>query len=213
MKVDTINKLVLLIDPKVDQCPVLVKRSSLTELEKDSEIKEFNDKLFEGKEAIRISRKDVFDVFKEKNELGFLLYVLYWGFPVNMHNIFAKVRNGKVALKSFVAILLSNPTALDNNNVPQKAGCGYALLSKLLYFSSAKFVVEGKKVPFAILDSRVTKSINCMEGIEFESLKRSLRKTDVYKRCKAYSAELFRLANGNPNEIERWEYVLWLLGG
>ena len=116
MKVDTINKLVLLIDPKVDQCPVLVKRSSLTELEKDSEIKEFNDKLFEGKEAIRISRKDVFDVFKEKNELGFLLYVLYWGFPVNMHNIFAKVRNGKVALKSFVAILLSNPTALDNNN-------------------------------------------------------------------------------------------------
>jgi len=155
MNIENYKTLILNL-PVKQQC-FTTKRKTWRKAEKEIDwLVNLNNKLFDNKETLNISRQDIFDSKSSIREL--ILKTVYWGYPNGMRgehfiNIIKKIQ----PLEIFLDDLRSkeNLTEIDFKNVSQAfkniSGLGLSTYSKLLYFLGIKF--NGN--PCLILDQRL----------------------------------------------------------
>ncbi len=117
---------------------------------------DLNDKLFDNKEALNISRQDIFNSNNSIREL--ILKTIYWGYTSGMRgnnfvNILQNIHTLETAFRNLKG--KENLTSIDFNDLTKAmknvSGLGLSTYSKLLYFLDIKFDDN----PCLILDQRL----------------------------------------------------------
>ena len=166
---ETLLTIARTVHPITDQSSVLVRRSSLANMEnKNSVAFMLNSSFFGDAGSLHISRQDVFDA-RNGDMTQFLLKALYWGFPTNSHGICSKVIENWETILSLTENLLTHPSISSVDYVEtiypviqQCKGVGMGFFSKLFYF--ANLTIDDDKC--IILDSFVYKGLERVQGFE-----------------------------------------------
>ena len=161
-------------DPMVDQSPIRVKRQSLINLEeRNTTARDNNAMLFLNRDEISISRQDIFSINAKDNIDQFIVSVLYWGFPTNMHGICRKVFESYSVIRDLTLKILNQPNVTleyyQEDIYPIIARCygvKMAFFSKLFYF--CRMSING--IPCLILDSFVYKGLGCVDDAQIKQI-------------------------------------------
>ncbi len=209
--IERIRALIHVLDPRTDQCPVIVRRSSWANVETNSSIaSRLNSSLYGVDPMVLIDRERV---FRARNSERFLQLVLLWGFPTGMHGIGASAFANWNQLLTLYQYLrehnhLTNTQYLENV-IPmfnQIHGVSLAFFSKLLYFMNV--TISG--APAVINDTFVREGIGKVLGPEIIHLNNVAKYK--YRLYPDFLCEMQNLANQLGSTPERLEYVFWLIG-
>jgi len=209
------NELLILssfLDPKYDQGPVLVKKSTMVAIPSENTERLCN-LFFQDQDYRYISRKDLFRYYHRNTEL-FLLAILFWGFPKNRRDRCTAAFLNWRELVRFVRYLKKkrNLTLDDFTNLiptlDRMPDLGISTFSKIFYFCKVSIDTN----PCVILDSYVVKGISNLRGDEFEDIMSSVlhQRFLSYHYYPQYLAAIHQLA-GN-NSVDSVEYTFWLAG-
>ena len=209
------NELLILssfLDPKYDQGPVLVKRSTMVAIPSENTERLCN-LFFNGQDYIYLSRKDLFRLYHRNTEL-FLLAILFWGFPKNQKGRCTAAFqnwNDLVGLARYVKRHRNLTLDEYNTLIPimdRINNLGISTYSKLFYFHGVS--INGE--PSVILDSFVVKGISNLQGNDFINLRDSVLHQRHLRYCNYphYLASIHQLAGNNA--VDSVEYTLWLAG-
>ena len=148
----------------VGQQSFTTKRSTWRKAENSKEIKwlaDMNQKLFDNRDELTISRQDIFDTKNSIRELT--LKTIYWGYEGGMRgNHFVNILEKILKLETTFEELKGkeNLTSSDFDNLTKTlkgiSGIGLSTYSKLLYFLKIKF----NNNPCLILDQKLINVIN-----------------------------------------------------
>ena len=208
-------------DPLRDQKPTEIRHRSLLRAEQyANNPRPLNNAFrtfFRMNDTVFLTRKDVFSSASEDNVHLFVLKVLLWGFPTNLHGICRFVFESWNNVISFARDILASPDLTReyylNHYVPIIGRCrrvSIAFFSKLMYFAGAS--IDGHRC--IILDSRVRKGIGRIQGERLDGLRNSIRRYNNYRDYAEYVAQI-SLLNNNPLlrvSPDRIEYALFCLG-
>ena len=237
-------------NPFLDQGKVFFSKRKFREIEKDVRkdknllpSHDITNNFFGDNEFLGISRKMIFDSCKkirmkksiEDADLEqFILSVLYWGFPSNLHGLCRNVYKSFYEILDFTHKIFVSPSNAEDEFVNlfdrkkcdeynrdgfiYMQGVSVAFFSKLLFFARADF--NGN--PCLILDSFV------IDGLKFLSLQVKKEKGD--KNLIDWLSEISNYISINPIIYPTFledmnvlgslakcdsckvEYVLWLIG-
>lgn len=162
----------LISELPVQQQSFTTKRSTWRKAEKEIDwLTDSNNKLFDNKETLNISRQDIFDSSGTAREL--ILKTIYWGYTAGMRgNHFVNIlKNIQILETTFVDLKnKSNPTSSDfidlTKVIKNISGIHLSTYSKLLYFFDIKF----NEAPCLILDQRLIDVFNSGFYYEYSSL-------------------------------------------
>lgn len=126
-------------------------------------------RIFDGKDEVQISRKDLFAFAKGDDLEYFIVATILWGYPRGMRgNHFQSLMSQVESLK--VALEEANNGITDwlkhYEKIKRIDGLGLSTYSKFLYFLGAK--IEGSNA--LILDDRISATINKGLFKEFQSM-------------------------------------------
>lgn len=209
--IEKVATLAKLLDPKKDQCPVVVKRQSWRNVEGQFEVaRNLNNRLFGTEEQILIDRNSV---FRTRNRDMFLQRVLFWGFPTGMHGVgrsafdnWDKLVALRLYLKRHPDLAVAEYRQIVSNHFSNMRGLSLAFFSKLLYFMNV--TIDG--APAVINDDLLRKGINKVTGPEILPLKNVAKYR--YMLYPDFLREMQLLARDLDSTPERLEYVFWLIG-
>lgn len=209
--IEKVATLAKLLDPKKDQCPIVVKRQSWRNIEDQIEVaRNLNNRLFGNEEQILIDRNSVFRI---RNRDMFLQEVLFWGFPTGMHGVGRSAFDNWNSLVALCVYLKRHPdlTVAEYRHMvvdhfSNMRGLSLAFFSKLLYFM--RVTIDGASA--VINDDFVRKGINKVTGPEILPLKNAAKYR--YMLYPEYLREMQLLARKMDSSPERLEYVFWLIG-
>jgi hypothetical protein len=170
-----------------------------------------NDKLFDNKKSLYISRQDVFNAIESKEKI---VKVIYWGYPNGMRG------NNFIDILTHIDLLENILNALTNTKNPgqekyievrngfQKVkGIGISTYTKLLYFHNASF----NGYPCLILDERLLNVFGSKSFVEFESLC-NLKRDNAQKGYLKYLKVIKEVSEDLGTEGENVEQFLFLFG-
>jgi hypothetical protein len=209
--IEIVAALAQLLDPRKNQCPILVKRKSWRNVEGQFEVaRNLNNRLFGTEEQILIDRNSV---FRTRDRDIFLQKVLFWGFPTGMHGVGKSALNNWDNLCRLYSYLKTHRNMcraeyrqVVDNHFKQMKGLSLTFFSKLLYFMNV--TIDG--TPAVINDEFLRKGIKKVTGPEILPLKKAAKYR--YSSYPDFLNEMVSLASNLHSTPERLEYVLWLIG-
>jgi hypothetical protein len=170
----------------------------------------FNDKLFDNKETLNISRQDIFTSNNSIRET--ILKTIYWGYTAGMRGkhfveILKKIESLEKALEKLICL---NESTKENFNHFKEAmkgipGIGLSTYSKLLYFFNIKF--DGN--PCLILDQRLIDVINSKFYEDFIPLGKitDSKKEEAYLPFLKLTNEISKELNTNGDNVEQFLFI------
>lgn len=200
-----------------DQCAVRVYRASLLSLENAvlSAVAR-NDRFFDGRQEVSLTREDVFAACAGDDLERGLLSALYWGYPKNLHGVCSHVhQNYEIIINLLrnyrnVNLTLEDYRTLRDTVFVPARGVNISTFSKFLYFCNVR--LDGN--PCVIYDSRVkSKIFNCLSDEPvFDGLRNSSHISNPYKAYWHYVESVSALAPIEKGVVrsDKIEYVLWL---
>lgn len=198
-------------DPMVDQPCVIIFRQKVERMPGvgNAPLRDF----FNGSTERHLSRKDLFDRSRRPPRDLFALSVLLWGFPTNQHGICQAAFQNWQLLIRWVNQILTNRNMTHQQFtdmipvIDAIPGLGISSFSKFLYFCRCS--IAGHRC--LILDDRVAKGINKLEGDEFKDIREATRSNRHrnYSIYPQYLALMERLAINMDVSSDSIEYILW----
>ena len=208
------------LDPMTDQCPVLVKRKSLRNLERLNPLAaRLNSIFFRNRNEVSITRKIIFAIDPQRNQDKFILLCLYWGFPTNMHGICGKLFRSMNAIRTLLDRITRQleftVEEFSRDIYPIMKGCyglGMSFFSKLFYFCRLR--IDG--FPCLILDSFVYKGLGSVEDEKMTTIQcASKGYNNSWRPYIRYIQRMQAIVNQQQNSTvrgEQLEYALFLSG-
>ncbi|SEJ75203.1 hypothetical protein SAMN05216327_11892 [Dyadobacter sp. SG02] len=176
---------------------------------------ELNNKIFENRIAVTISRQDVFAT-DDVREL--IVKTIYWGYPRGMRgNHVVNIFNAMKEIETEFTLALARETnqSIDSSNFASLLelfesieGLGISTLTKLLYFNDVTF--DGHRC--LILDSRIIKVLQEAKFNEFHSL-RHIRYGKGVLLYTQYLQVMSAVSRDLDVNCEGLEQFLFLFGG
>ena len=168
---DIVNYKVLISNLPVRQQCFGTKRMTWKKAEgKIVWLKQLNDKLFGGEEALFISRQDIFDTTNLRKKI---LKTIYWGYTSGMRgNHFVDLLRDMEQIERNLDRLLntSNPTISNLDGLIHAfkniKGLGLSTYSKLLYFTGIAF----EEYPSLILDQQLINVFASKTYVQFAAI-------------------------------------------
>lgn len=196
----------------VRQQSFLTKRKTWHKAESEIDwLKSFNDKIFDGKANLSVSRQDVFETV-DVREL--ILKAIYWGYPRGMRgNHFVNILKHIDLIETTVHQLkqIEQPTIEDfiklTTTFKSITGLGLSTYSKWLYFLQISF----NNNPCLILDQRLIDVIAIKTYPEFENLS-NLRYENAEKKYLDFLHVINDLAKKLETNGENIEQFLFIFG-
>lgn len=210
MKIETYKILISNL-PVKQQC-YTTKRTTWRKAEEESKwLKDLNNKLFEGKNTLTISRKDIFETLNSKEKI---IKIIYWGYPAGMRgnhfiNIFKNIdliENILMELKK-ISYPTENDFQLLTKKLKEIRGLGLSTYSKILYF----FEISFNKDCCLILDQRIINVFSNQTYSEFDKLK-TIRYKNAEVNYLYFINLLNRLASTFNTKGENIELFLFSFG-
>lgn len=209
--IEKVATLAQLLDPRKDQCSIVIMRKSWRNVEGQFEVaRNLNNRLFGTKEQILMDRNAV---FRTRNRDMVLQRVLLWGFPTGLYGIGKSALNNWDNLRRLYSYLKTHRNMsraeyrqVVDNHFKQMKGLSLTFFSKLLYFMNV--TIDG--TPAVINDEFLRKGIKKVTGPEILPLKKAAKYR--YSSYPDFLNEMVSLASNLHSTPERLEYVLWLIG-
>lgn len=209
--IEIVAALAQLLDPRKNQCPILVKRKSWRNIEGQFEVaRNLNNRLFGTEEQILIDRNSV---FRTRDRDIFLQKVLFWGFPTGLHGVGKSAFDNwdnlvalRLYLKRHPDLTVAEYRQMVSDHFSNMRGLSIAFFSKLLYFMNV--TIDGTLA--LINDEFLRKGIKKVTGPEILPLKKAAKYR--YSSYPGFLNEMVSLASNLHSTPERLEYVLWLIG-
>lgn len=206
-----------ILNPLIDQCPVLVRRQSFHNMEMGNPaFAEMNDLFFSGENEVSISRQNIFDIDAMANVDYFILSVLYWGFPTNMHGICGNVLQSYHVIRDLTFSILIQPNVTLEyyqghifSIIERCHGVKIAFFSKLFYF--CRMSING--IPCLILDSFVYKGLGCVDDAQFAQIQQGVEGyNNSYIPYYLYNQGIHEITNRFHEQIQiRGDQIEYLL--
>lgn len=209
--IEKVATLAQLLDPRKDQCSIVIMRKSWRNVEGQFEVaRNLNNRLFGTEEQILIDRNSV---FRTRDRDIFLQKVLFWGFPTGMHGVGKSAFDNwdnlvalRLYLKRHPDLTVAEYRQMVSDHFSNMRGLSIAFFSKLLYFMNV--TIDGALA--VINDDLLRKGINKVTGPEILPLKNVARYR--YMLYPDFLREMQLLARDLHSTPERLEYVFWLIG-
>jgi hypothetical protein len=209
MKIDKFE--VLISNLPVRQQSFTTKRTTWkTAEDKIDWLGAINDKLFDFKETLIISRQDIFISNKSIRET--ILKTIYWGYTAGMRgnhfvNILNKIDLLEEAIKRLINLEEPIKKDFDEFKIIMKRipGIGLSTYSKLLYFLEVKF--DG--IPCLILDQRLIDVFNSQFYEGYNSLGKITdnNRENVYLSYLKCTNEISKELNTRGDNIEQFLFI------
>ena len=197
--------------PVKQQC-LTTKRTTWLKAENEiSWFKQLNDKLFDDKPTLTISRQDIFETNEPRDKI---IKIIYWGYNSGMRgNHFVNILNHIDTIENKLLSLRkkSNLTTTDFNSLTETfknvTGLGLSTYSKLLYF----FKISFNDYPCLILDQRLIDVFASKSYANFQHLSK-ISYDNAEKKYLEFLQLTSQLANDMETEGENIELFLFTFG-
>jgi len=176
-------------------------------------ITKYHENIFSFDSTITISRKELFDSFKDDPIEKFILKVLYWAYPRGLrgNNFVEIIEPGNFELlKDFLEDIKADNTINEKrikHALKNIKGINFSTLSKYLYFTRSNF--DGKHC--LIIDKRLISVFNKMYFVEYNSL-RKISYPCTVSQYLDYIDISHRIACENKFSADQLEMFLFIFG-